>query len=304
MKNHSLSTNGLSLSQAQSISNLCNQAARDINSKLNNINNVTKELTIGDKTYVETKGNPVPSDLMQLLDTRSRLHATQGFLMENIKAKDDLLKEIKNREFIFDLESPEYPELKDEDYLSQVSEEWGWCQLSNSEYSEYLEAEAYASHFGQFIHKGGVLDKLRNELPTIKTLEWIQIEDGKKTPLNVTIHHTIDQLGELHEELASVHRKHEQKVNYYKAKVKNLVTTENARIARHNADETAEVTEINDKILTEYKSAREKWQSAYKKAKMEFEELRQKEISKTASLRIEIDPRFKSTVDLYLNQLN
>jgi hypothetical protein len=304
MKNHSLSTNGLSLSQAQSISNLCNQAARDINSKLNNINNVTKELTIGDKTYVETKGNPVPSDLMQLLDTRSRLHATQGFLMENIKAKDDLLKEIKNREFIFDLESPEYPELKEEDYLSEVSEEWGWCQLSNSEYSEYLEAEAYASHFGQFIHKGGVLDKLRNELPTIKTLEWIQIEDGKKTPLNVTIHHTIDQLGELHEELASVHRKHEQKVNYYKAKVKNLVTTENARIARHNADKTAEVTEINDKILTEYKSAREKWQSAYKKAKMEFEELRQKEISKAASLRIEIDPRFKSTVDLYLNQLN
>jgi hypothetical protein len=295
MKNHSLSTNGLSLSQAQSISNLCNQAARDINSKLNNINNVTKELTIGDKTYVETKGNPVPSDLMQLLDTRSRLHATQGFLMENIKAKDDLLKEIKNRE---------YPELKEEDYLSEVSEEWGWCQLSNSEYSEYLEAEAYASHFGQFIHKGGVLDKLRNELPTIKTLEWIQIEDGKKTPLNVTIHHTIDQLGELHEELASVHRKHEQKVNYYKAKVKNLVTTENARIARHNADKTAEVTEINDKILTEYKSAREKWQSAYKKAKMEFEELRQKEISKAASLRIEIDPRFKSTVDLYLNQLN
>ena len=43
MKKHSLSTKGLSLSQAQSISNLCNQRATDISGELNGINNVEKK---------------------------------------------------------------------------------------------------------------------------------------------------------------------------------------------------------------------------------------------------------------------
>ena len=42
MKN-SLASKGLSMSQAQSISNLCNQRASDISALLNNINNVEKK---------------------------------------------------------------------------------------------------------------------------------------------------------------------------------------------------------------------------------------------------------------------
>ncbi len=38
------------------------------------------------------------------------------------------------------------------------------------------------------------------------------------------------------EELAAKHREFEQRVNYFKAMVKNLVTTRNAQIAKHNAD--------------------------------------------------------------------
>jgi hypothetical protein len=88
------------------------------------------------------------------------------------------------------------------DYKDEVNEEWGWQQLTSSEYNEYLEAEAFAAHYGQFIHKGGKLDRLRNELPKLKTLEWIEVEKDKKTPMNVEIHHTIDELGELHKNLS------------------------------------------------------------------------------------------------------
>jgi len=56
MKN-SLSSKGLSMSQAQSISNLCNQRSKDITASLADINNVEKTLTIGEDTYTETKGN-------------------------------------------------------------------------------------------------------------------------------------------------------------------------------------------------------------------------------------------------------
>ena len=300
MRKNSLASKGLSMSQAQSISNLCNQRSRDISFKLRDINNVEKVLKIGEETYVETPGKKMPENVVDLLADKSRLHATQAFLMENIKAKEEILNNLKNTRMEFDIEIPKCGELQSAEIDDSVNEDWAWSQLSVSEYNEYLEAEAYASHVGQFIHKGGKLDNLRSELPTLKTLEWIEVESGKKTPLKVSVHHTSEELGDLHEQLAGVHRAHEQRVNYFKAKVKNLVTTENARIAKENAVKEASVAEANQKVLSDYNKAKEEWQASYRKASHLFEEERQNEIKKTAALRISIDPRFQVVIDMFL----
>jgi len=302
MKN-SLSSKGLSMSQAQSISNLCNQRAKEITNKLADVNNVSKTLVINSETYTETQGNPMPANVVELLIEKARLSATQAFLMENIKAKDELIKKIQYDEFEYNVDAPERPKTFKKDLPSLVDENWGWSQLTTAEYNEYLEAEAYASHIGQFIHKGGKLDKLRAELPTIKTLEFMEIEVGKKTPMKVSIHHTSEHLLELHEQLAALHREYEQKVNYFKAKVKNSVTTENARIAKERADIQAEVNEINSKQDVEYKNAYDKWASEYKKASEEFEENRQKRIQEAANLKIDVAERFQPVVDMFLKQL-
>jgi hypothetical protein len=291
------------MSQAQSISNLCNQRSRDISFKLRDINNVEKVLKIGEETYIETPGKKMPENVVDLLADKSRLHATQAFLMENIKAKEEMLTTIKHKQMDIDTEIPKCGEILDAEIESSVSEDWGWGQLSLSEYNEYLEAEAFASHVGQFIHKGGKLDNLRSELPTLKTLEWIEVESGKKTPLKVSVHHTAEELGDLHEQLAGVHRTHEQRVNYFKAKVKNLVTTENARIAKENAVKEASVAEANQKVLSDYNKAKEEWQASYRKASHLFEEERQNEIKKTAALRIAIDPRFQTVIDMFLKDV-
>lgn len=307
MKKHSLSTKGLSLSQAQSISNLCNQASRNIEAKISVINNSTRSLTVDSNLYIETPGNPIPENIIDLLNEKSRLHAAQAFLMENIKAKEELLFEIKNRRFKWDAPEPEYPKFhsvdEDQEDLLEVGEDWGWAQLSSAEYNEYLEAEAFASHVGQFIHRGGKLDRLRTELPNIKTLEWFEVETGKKTPLNVNVHHTIDQLAEIHDQLAAIHRQHEQRVNYFKAKVKNLVTEEQARRARALADLMSQHEELNSKLRNDYRVLFDAWNAERSKASMEFEEARQKEISETAALRIAVDPRFKAVIDTFMNQL-
>lgn len=302
MKN-SLSAKGLSMSQAQSISNLCNQRAKEISNKLADVNNVSKELTINGETYIETQGNPMPVNVVELLTEKARLSATQAFLMENIKAKDELIREIQCDEFEYDIDAPEKPKTFKKDLPFLVDENWGWDQLTTAEYNEYLEAEAYASHIGQFIHKGGKLDKLRTELPTIKTLEFMEIEIGKKTPMKVSIHHTSEQLLEIHEQLAALHREYEQKVNYFKAKVKNSVTTENARIAKERADIQAEVNEINSKQDVEYKNAYDKWAAEYRKASEEFEENRQKRIQEAANMKIEVVERFQPVIDMFLNKL-
>jgi hypothetical protein len=302
MKN-SLSAKGLSMSQAQSISNLCNQRAKEISTKLDNINNVSKELTIGTEIYIETQGNPIPENVVELLTSKARLSATQAFLMENIKAKDELINKIKYEGFKYDIEAPIRPTTISETLPSEVDENFGWDTLTLAEYNEYLEAEAYASHIGQFIHKKGTLDRLRAELPTIKTLEFMEIEVGKKTPLKVYVHHTPAQLLTIHEELAALHRGYEQKVNYFKSKVKNAVTSENARIQKERGDIQAKVNQQNSDLANAYKLAYEKWNAEQYKAQHEFEEKRQGKIQEAVNLKIEVAGRLQDVVDEFLNQL-
>jgi hypothetical protein len=131
----------------------------------------------------------------------------------------------------------------------------------------------------------------------------MEIEVGKKTPMKVSIHHTPEQLLEIHEELASLHRNYEQKVNYFKSKVKNSVTTENARIANEKAKIQAEVNEINGKQDTEYNTALDKWRAEYRKASDEFEAKRQERIKEAANMKIDVDARFQSVIDMFLKNL-
>jgi len=300
---NSLNTTGLSLSQAQSISNLCFQRTQDISSNLSVINNAEKTLKIGNETYIETVGNKIPANVVDLLLEKALLHATQAFLMENIKAKDSLLKELKAKYFISPLTEPDFPQTESITLIPLVDEKWGWDQLSLSEYNEYLEAEAYAAHIGQFIHKDCKLDILRKELSTIKTLEWMTIKDGEKTPLKVSVHHNQAQLLDIHNNLAALHRKYEQRVNYFKAKVKNLVTEENARISKVNADEQAIVNNSNKKMEDTFSELLRVYRAENLRLIQDFEKTRQEDIQKVAGLRITVDTRFQPTVDKYLKEL-
>ena len=302
MKN-SLASKGLSMSQAQSISNLCNQRSKDITAQLADINNVSKVLKIGEETYTETQANPIPVNVVELLTAKARLSATQAFLMENIKAKDELINKIKYEVYNYDVDPPVRPKTISETVPSAIDEDFGWDTLSTAEYNEYLEAEAYASHIGQFIHKGGKLDKLRAELPTIKTLEFMEIEVGKKTPMKVSIHHTAEQLLSVHEQLAALHRGFEQRVNYFKSKVKNATTSENARIQKERGLIQARVNNENAEAANNYKLAYDKWSGEERQAQHEFEEKRQARIQDAVNLKIEVAERFQDVVDEFLNQL-
>jgi hypothetical protein len=300
---HSLAATGLSLSQAQSISNLCNQRVREIDNKLSVVNNASKSVTIDGVEYQETQPNPMPDDVVDMLTEKARLSATQAFLMENMRAKEALLNSTRKLRFDSDTMMPKYPsrgEMELSKLIDEVDESWGWDQLTTAEYNEYLEVEAYAAHIGQFIHNRGKLDQLRKELPNMKTLEWLEVETGKKTPVKVITHHTADDLLDLHEELASLHRGYEQRVNYFKAKVKNLVTNENARIARANADEQARVNNINQKIRAEHESEVKVWLDAEQQAQFEFQEKIETQIKEIAAYRIQVPNRFQPVIDMFV----
>ena len=295
-----LSTKGLSMSQAQSISNLCNQRAQNIADQLDSVNNVSKSITVAGVAYEQQEGMPLPDDVNELLMEKARLHATQAFLMEALKAKDSELTSIRNMRYVHDIPAPIRVEVDEITTLNSVDEEWGWKQLSDAEYNEYLEQEAYASHIGQFIHKRGILSVLRDQITKIASLEWITIKDGEKTPVKVVKHHTPAQLNSKHEELAKLHREYEQRVNYFKAKVKNLVTMENARVARANADMLNEYNKVESQYNSEFHNAYTAWTSGRRAAQQEAEVERETLTKETAALRISVDPRFQSVVDMFL----
>lgn len=309
MKKNSLTPNkGLSLSQAQSISNLCNQRAREIEAKLIGVNNYGKSVEVPvSKKETKTQNiltpKPLPENVTALLLEQATLHACQGFLMENMKAKESMLQLWKKKTAdISAVKMPERPESVKVSLYPQVTEEFGWEQLTEGEIAEFIEAEAFAAHIGQFIHRDGTLSHLRRELPSIPAVEWMTIVDGVKSPVSIDIHksHTPEKLLQIHEELAAEHRKYEQRVNYFKAKVKNLTTEENARIANVNADAQQAAEKQNkdaqQAFETLYREATEK----IKTIQAEFEKERLAKIKEIATLRIGIDGRFQKVIDTFL----
>ena len=307
MNKNSLTQNkGISLSQAQSISNLCNQSAVEVASQLMIVNNYGKTIKIDDEEKTLVTGNKLPVNIVELLNNKAGLHACQAFLMENIKAKDGMLKEIRFAQAdLSEIDYPAQPKFIDPvvNMLVEVKEPWGWEQLKVSELNDYLEAQAYAAHIGQFIHKDGILTGLRNELPNVPAIEWMVINDGQKTPVEITVHHTSKQLLETHTELAAIHREKEQRVNYFKAKVKNLVTNENARIAKHNADLQNIAAKTNNDLQVTFETAMKKATEEANDIRVEFEKTRQAKIVEVAAMRIEVDSRFQETVDKFLTKL-
>jgi len=303
MKN--LSTKGLSMSQAQSISNLCNQRAQEMQRELDSYNVSSKSIKIAGETFELEAPYAMPSTVLELLKEKSKLHATQGFLMEAIKEKSDIIQQLESSRFddsnLVEPERPEYPDLH---IANSVGENWGWSQLTASEYNEYLMAEAYASHLGQFIHKGGKLTQMRKQLADLPAIEWMNVKDGEKTPVKIQKHHTAQQLLATHEQIANEHRTYEQRVNYYKAKVKNLVSDENARIQKENADRAKAYELEEQRINEEYRAAMNTYRSQFIAENSSFNADREKAIKDAAALRISVDPRFQAVIDMFITPEN
>jgi hypothetical protein len=296
-----LATKGLSMSQAQSISNLCNQNALEIQREIDSYNNCSKSINVGGQVYDLQEGIPVPGDILEKLKNKGDLHACQAFLMEALKGKDSELERLRNMApDLSHLVAPQRIYVPDYDILYNVEESWGWKKLSDSEYSEYLQAEAMAAQLGQFIHKIGKLTQLRKELPNTPSIEWFEVKDGEKTPVKVTKHHVSQGLMIIHENIADQHRVYEQRVNYYKAKVKNLVSDENAHIQKVNADKAAEFLKIEKSINEKYQLAMDAYNGEILRLTMEFNSQRELDIKSAAALRISVDSRFQHVIDLFI----
>ena len=299
MEKHFLSKTGLSITQAQSISNLCNQYCVEIDNVLQNINIISKEFTFNQEHFIEQKANEIPANLVELLNKKGEYVSLQAFLMENIKLKDYLLEQADNKYFHFNEDAPVQPRFVEPKASPRITE----VELSEEDRIDYLIQESFASQIGKFIHKGEKLDMLRKEASNTPLVEWKKIDSNITIPIKNTIHTTPEELFKIHLQLVEIHRVHAQKLNYYKAKIKNQLSDLNEENAKKNSEEYQKASSKYEKELQEYNEELRKYGERYHKALFAFQEEKEKEMKKIASLRIRIPEVFKSLVDTLLKKV-
>lgn len=301
MENHFLSKTGLSMSQAQSVSNLCNQYCVEIDNLLENISIVSKEFTYNQEHFKEQAANKIPENLIELLTKKGEYTSLQAFLMENIKLKEFLLDQAGGKCFYFEKKRPESPKFIEPKrlHLRRIAD----IELSKEDRVDYLIQESFASQIGKFIHKGEKLDLLRKEASKTPLVEWKQIDSNITIPVRNTIHTTPEELFKIHTDLEDIHRGHEQKLNYYKAKIKNQLSDLNLAINKKNSMDYEEAASKYKIELQKYEEELQKYEEEYNKALFIFQEEQEKEVKRIAALRITIPEIFKPLVDTLLKKV-
>ena len=301
-----LGSKGLSMTQARSVSNICNQNAEELDNMFETINNFKSSVLIDQMPFEHSTGTPIPDNIVDLVLKKSEYVVVQSYMMEAIKHKEALIASTKNmvdrNMATWSRENPEprYPEPFLCSRTSPVTEAEMWETLSQTEMEEFVSEEAKASTIGKFIHKGSVLDKLRKELPTLKTLSWFEDLKGNSYPMTLNTHHTPEQLFGVYETLAGHHRKHEMRVNYYKAKVKNLTLSTNQEIARKNNLLEEEVRKLQREDMAAYRASITEYSARRDQANEEFAEEALRLQGEYAALRIVVPVSMKKLVDTLL----
>ena len=133
---------------------------------------------------------------------------------------------------------------------------------------------------------------------------WTSDPSGKESYPTVTItHHTPDELFKIHEELSNYHRLYESRVNYYKAKVKNLLHQENNIINNENQKLAADYKTRVAKANVTYNKNVEDWHNSLREETLKFVEKTDNEINRISKLRIIVPSEHKELIDSLLENL-
>ena len=222
-----LDTKGLTTAEA-------NYTANIIKELCERISNEIKQLTLFKGTLnfqgKQTEYNKVykVENLEEKCLEEGNLYALSAWLREAIKAKEALLKQVENDNFDISL-------LNEVNYgkaISLLTEDEVKYSLPINELAEYLAYEAKAAHIGKKVHPNGIFEQWFN---MIKNTPKVQINEINKDYI-VEFDQVVDEkdLYQVYFTLQKEYREAEQKVNYYKAKVKNLLNERNQEINQKN----------------------------------------------------------------------
>jgi len=297
---------GLSMSEANHIANLAKEIAEVTNTEIVSSGAVKETVSWLGKDIVIK--DPKKIDLNALAIKEGELYAVSAWLRSAINTKE------KNLEFLkgaisdyFKLDTDEVLEFKErapEQKLISPLEHFTEADVLHSwtiaEIADYYAVEASAAHLGKKIHKAGFLSILRKDVLNFTPFRTQSFKDkGLDTdqPVVRTLVYSPEEINKIFFDLQDKHRSFEQKLNWYKARIKN-------ELAVLNTNERVRYTKDAQIANEEYQMAKSaydlKRQAYLTKSNLyqnELEKRRIAEVTRVSALKIVVPIELEKTID-------
>ena len=273
---------GLSSTEASHVANFLKEQVKEIDVTPDNFKVMTSEGVRGMSTF-RLDDNEAIDNWDEKLLMKARLFSLSAWLKEAIKLKESLVT--KERAILFD-ESvvtglKEYPKLALSPELTMDA--FFLNNMDVKQQSDYLTAQATASHVGQFVHN---FDEIRDKLKNYKPTTFEALSPTETMTVTNTLLYDKGGLMEKFEKLQSIHREAEKTVNFFKAQHKNWVADEQNKLAVAVLDyrrEDAVIRRENSAIVQKFSS--------------EFEVAKTNRIKELSKLRIVIPNDLQPILD-------
>jgi len=239
------SKEGLSSSEATHYAEKIKEIVKNINDDIENMGVVTETVIFkGSKVYLSNP-NSIKT-IEEYVKKIGELHSLAGWLREGVKSKNQALITIDSIE---DCEILPEPKLEKLEYMESYSpnavyaftENDAISKFSFKERSEYISLTAKAAAIGKVIHGDGLLSILKKECSTFKEIgitSFLINGVREEFPTERKINITRDELNKIFFSLQKTHREIENKLNWFKSKIKNTITRETGiRLSEHKLKE-------------------------------------------------------------------
>lgn len=298
MKNHLaifFDKNGLSMSDANHVCNMAKEWAKEYESLLDSLQG--KKRTLDDKVLSDPTPHPI-SNLEEAVKNIAQLYRVSAWLREAIKAKNEVMEDIRNKEFYpvpFNEPRPnqqhtQYVEPNQEDILS----EWSF-----KDRFEYLSLEAEAAHIGKQIH-GGNISRLRGEV--LDKTEWRKETlrlNGQMSDVFVKMENVYESetVSKLFFDLQKEHRAKESRLNYFKARIQNELAAMTYHREQEFRRKSEEAQNAYQKEVSQWELRRDKWNAKNAEQLSQHKEETQRELNEASQLKIAIPEELRATIN-------
>lgn len=251
---------GISSSHANHISNLLKEQNKLISKRLAGVNAFTYKVTI-DRLDHKISSTTVVKD--GDWEREGRYYALSAWLREAIKARNNLLDFYKTcdvNEFLEDEETiSEFTDIapvrNSPIGIIKFTEIDAIGEFSIAQRAEYYSLEAHAAHIGKYIHSGGILSNVKDDLAGGSLIGFHKIiQNGQPTeiPMIATANFESEAINTEYFRLQAKHREYESKLNSYKARIQNRVTEKNAELQRDCTNASAAANNAYNNALNIY----------------------------------------------------
>lgn len=213
------------------------------------------------------------------------MHAIAAWMREAVKAKDDLLNQLKYYTLEQwakenDKELPTAPGVIRSIDENDITEE-----MNVKELTDYLVLEAIASTFGKAIHNNGSVSKARKSF--LKVISNPSNKEGSGRDTTITTHEPtvkVEEMESAFEKLQDTYRSYEKRLNSIKFDVRKAIN------------------EKSTKMYEDYQKAQKEYTEKYNILRSEFEAWKVAKREEISKLKVIIPKSLQETFN-YLNTL-